>query len=59
MPKSNITGLIEHGKVRTELTEKKVMTALNTLRREGETINIAKVAKNIYFFIFSSALAFR
>ena len=45
MPKSNITGLIEHGKVRTEITEKKVMATLNTLRREGETINIAKVAK--------------
>ena len=45
MSAKNITGLQEYGKVRTELSEKKVFAALNTLRKNNEKITVAKVAK--------------
>lgn len=45
MRNPNISGLQEHGKVRTATAQKKVISALNALRRDGERITVAKVAK--------------
>jgi len=45
MRKSNIKGLQECGKARTALAEKKVLSALNTLRKSEEDITIAKISK--------------
>lgn len=45
MSKRNVEGLQEYGKVRTALSEKKVLAALNDLRKSSEDITVAKVAK--------------
>lgn len=44
MPK-NTKGLEEFSKSRTELAEKKVLEALNTLRKEGAPFKLSKVAE--------------
>lgn len=40
----NTRGLEEFSKSRTEIAEKKVLEALNTLRKEGKPLNITRIA---------------